>query len=176
MLRFTIPLVLVIANFSAAAEDGELVWFWFADCGSRMMKLEVRLDQKVVFESTFHVCHALRSSSRSQSQRTRRLDFRFKSPRAIVWQGYKNEDELTPPGKQIEGSIWQAGADPDCMILGVGFGGRNANYMNTLHIAYPNRRQQWVVAPGLVTVTYPVAETVGKSQWMSPSKMQQRTY
>jgi hypothetical protein len=127
-------------------------------CGGHIMKLEVRLDQKIIYQSSFPLCRAERSSAHSEGQK-KKLEFVFKAPRAIVWQGYRDEDNTTEPAQDIEGNIWLAGADPNAMILGVSFVSRDSIYMNTLHIAYPDRRQVSEIEPGLVVITEPVSHS-----------------
>ncbi len=120
------------------------------------MKLEVRLDQKSIYESSFPLCRAERSTAYSEGQK-KKLEFLFKPQRTIVWQGYRDEDNTTDPDQEIEGNIWLAGADPNAMILGVSFVSRGSIYMNTIHIAYPERREVSEIEPGLVIITEPVA-------------------
>jgi hypothetical protein len=137
-----------------AAEEGP-VWFWFTTCGGPLMKLEVRLDQNVIHQSSFPLCRAERSSTHSRGQK-KTLAFLFTASRSIIWAGYRDEDNITDPGQEIEGNIWLAGADPDAMILGVSFVSRGSIYMNTIHIAYPDRRHASEIEPGLVITTEPV--------------------
>ena len=145
------------ANPALPAQEGP-VWFWFATCGGPVMKLEVRLDQKIIYQSSFPLCRAERSSAHSKGQK-KKLEFVLKAPRAIVWQGYRDEDNTTDPDQEIEGNIWLAGADPDAMILGVSFVSRGSIYMNTVHIAYPDRRHVSEIEPGLVVITEPVSHS-----------------
>ncbi len=128
-----------------------------------MMKLEVRFDQKIIYQSSFPLCRAERLSTHSEGQK-KKLDFVFDAPRAIVWQGYRDEDNTTNPNQEIEGNIWLAGADPDAMLLGVSFTSRGSIYMNTLHIAYPNRRQVSEIEPGLLIITEPVRGSEEKNK------------
>jgi len=157
-------LLIIAAAAPAVASDEGLVWFWFATCGGPVMRLEVRLDQKIIYESVFPLCRAKRSSAHSKGQ-TKKLDFVFNAPRAIVWQGYRDEgkDNTTGPNQEIEGNIWLAGADPDAMILGVSFVSRGSIYMNSLHIASPYRRAVAEIEPGLLVITEPVAHHGEKS-------------
>jgi len=122
------------------------------------MKLEVRLDHKIIYQSSFPLCRAERSSAHSEGQK-KKLDFAFNAPRAIVWQGYRDEDNTTDPDQEIEGNIWLAGADPDVMLLGVSFRSRGSIYMNTLHIAYPDRREVSEIELGLVVITEPIRDS-----------------
>lgn len=127
------------------------------------MNLEVRLDQKVIYKSSFPLCRAERSSVHSQG-RARKLHFLFKPRRAIVWRGYKDEDETTDPNQPIAGDIWLAGADPDALLIGISFSTHDSIYMNTIHIAHPARRDQSEVAAGLVVITNPVGLSKGRSK------------
>jgi len=122
------------------------------------MKLEVRLDQKTIYQSSFPACRTDGLSTNNVGQK-KILAFVFNAPRAIVWQGYRDEDNTTNPDQEIEGNIWLAGADPDAMILGVSFVSRGAIYMNTLHIAYPDRRHVSEIEPGLVVITEPIKQS-----------------
>ena len=150
----TIMLFAAVAGPAVASQEGP-VWFWFATCGGPVMKLEVRLDQNIIYQSSFPLCRAERSSAHSEGQK-KTLDFVFNAPRAIVWQGYRDEDNTTDPNQEIKGNIWLAGADPNTMILGVSFVSRGSIYMNTLHIAYPDRREVSEIEPGLVVITEPI--------------------
>jgi hypothetical protein len=163
VLRIFAKLMLLIAAMASPAfalQKGP-VWFWFATCGGPTMKLEVRLDQKIIYQSSFPLCRADRSRVHSEGQK-QGLDFVFNSPRTIVWQGYRDEDNTTHPGQEIEGSIWLAGADPQAMLLGVSFVSRGSTYMNTIHVAYPGRREVSEIEPGLLIITEPVGHSEEK--------------
>ena len=118
------------------------------------MGLEVSLDGKVIHQATFAVCHRLRSATSTNEKRM--IEFSFVAPRAITWNGYLDEDNTTNVGAKLEADIWQAGADPDALILGLSFDSSNQIYMNTVHIARIDRSSQSEVEPGLVVRTYPI--------------------
>jgi len=145
----------------ALSSEEKLLWFWFAGDGPKM-SLQVCLDEKIIYQTTFPICHAKRSSAHSNGQE-KSLHFLFDAPRAMVWQGYKDADETTPPNQRILGDIWLAGAGPDCLILGITFRGQQSIYMNTLHIAYPNQRDESLIASGLVIITTPLEENKAKT-------------
>jgi hypothetical protein len=120
------------------------------------MTLEVRLDKRIIFKSSFPLCHENRSSISGKGE-LQRLRFTFKPPRAIVWSGYRSEEgDPSPPNQVIEGNIWLAGSDPDALLLGAVFTSSNTIYMNSIHIAHPGRRDQTEMAPGLLITTYPI--------------------
>ncbi len=55
----------------------------------------------------------------------------------------------------IDDSFWQAGADPDALLIGVSFVASDTILMNTIHISHLNKRESSEIAKGLVVVTYP---------------------
>jgi hypothetical protein len=112
------------------------------------------LHSSIVYQSSFPICHAPRTSSASQGQE-RRVQFVFEPKRAIAWSGYKDKPEKTVSGQKITGDVWLAGADPGAMVLGVSFSSSTSIYMNSLHIAYPDRRATSEIAPGLTVTTTP---------------------
>jgi hypothetical protein len=130
------------------------VWFWFSTCGGPSMTVEVKLDAATLFKGSFPICRAHRSSSHSQGQ-TSRLEFSFRSEREIVWGPYRYESERTKPGLRFECDLWQAGADPDALLIGVSFLHDGRIDMNTLHVMTPGEKNQTAVADGLVILTYP---------------------
>lgn len=130
------------------------VWFWFATCGGPMMTLEVRLDNAVLHKSVFPVCRTQRGSAGSQGQ-AGKIELSFKPGRAIRWQGYRDGGDRSNPDDVLELHVWQAGADPPFLTLGVSVAGRGRLLMNTVHIAEPVRRQETAIASGLLVITYP---------------------
>jgi hypothetical protein len=118
------------------------------------MVIEVRLDEDTLYKGSFPSCRASRSSSHSQGQASR-LEFSFRPERAIVWQGYREEDDTTASNDRLECQLWQAGADADAMVLGVTFSDGRKIFMNTLHIMKPGERTESEVADGLVLITHP---------------------
>lgn len=157
-------LTFILVNITACvnillAKDTERVWYWFAKCGGPAMTLEVKLDGTTISKTTFPICHALRDSLTSNNgNEQKRIEFPFRSKRTIVWTGYRDESDETKADELVEGSIWQAGADPDCLIIGVSFFSGDKILMNTLHIAYPEKRESSEIASGLVISTYPARQ------------------
>jgi hypothetical protein len=62
----------------------------------------------------------------------------------------------TKESDKIEGDIWQAGADPDTMLLGLSFATKDQVLLNTIHIAKPGKVSQTKVDSGIVVKTYPL--------------------
>jgi hypothetical protein len=156
-------LLLALTPGLAGTQERERpVWFWFATCGGPAMTLEVTLDKVTVLKSTIPLCQAGRDDVASQGQRQGRIGFRIAAKRTLTWVGYREERVKTPAGKLIEGSIWQAGADPTFMTLGVSFVDDKQILMNTLHTVRPGQRDESGPAAGLVIRTFP-AET--DSRW-----------
>jgi hypothetical protein len=75
------------------------------------MMLEVRLDQRVIYKTSFPLCRSERTSTYSDGQNTR-LRFSFTPGRTITWTGYRDKTETTRPNQTLHGDIWLSGADP----------------------------------------------------------------
>ncbi len=129
------------------------VWFWFATCGGPMMTLEVLMDGQVVHRTTFPLCRADRESKESQGQASR-VEFTWRPNRVIVWRRDAADVNRSPADRPLEVNVWQAGADPGQMLLGVSVVGADEILMNTLHIAHPAGRDETHLANGVVVRTY----------------------
>ena len=133
------------------------VWFWNASCGGPTMTLEVRLDKTVLYRSSFPLCRADRYPlNRVNSQgHTNDIHFSFRPQRPILWEGYRDTSDTTAAGQLIKCDLWQAGADPDDLLFGVSFVSAHTIYMNTIHIAHPDKRDETEIAKGLFVVSHP---------------------
>jgi len=147
--------MLLVAGPQAAAQEGP-VWSWFATCGGPAMAIEVRLDGATICKAEFPVCHADRERVESQGQWIGKIRFSFSPSRSIIWKGYRDTTDITKAGQVLKADLWQAGADPDDLLIGVSFSDQNTIYMNTIHIAHPTRRDESEIAKGLTVVTYPL--------------------
>jgi hypothetical protein len=118
------------------------------------MTLEVRLDHVRLYQASFPICRADRASPHRQGQ-AGRFSFWFEPPRAIVWTGYRDDPDTTRVRQLLEGDVWQAGADPGDLVLGVSFMAPDRIMTNTTHIARPGVSDTTQIARGLVVITYP---------------------
>jgi hypothetical protein len=119
------------------------------------MTLEVRLDGRPLHRSSFPLCLAQRESGDSQGQQVGRMEFFFQPKRRIVWSGYREKNDQTEATETLEVNVWQAGADPDGLTLGVSVMSHDRILMNTVHLAHPDRSNESSLAKGLVVTTYP---------------------
>jgi hypothetical protein len=145
-----------VTTFSQGASEGP-VWFWFATCGGPLMTLEVRFDNRIVHKSTFPICRANRDAIYRQGQNGR-IEFTWRPGRVIMWTGYREPDDRTVANGLLEANIWEAGAGPDTMTLGVSFVSGKRIVMNTAHIAHPGATNESAIAKGLVVRTYPATK------------------
>lgn len=159
LLLSLLPMLFAASLPAGAQTQSGPVWFWFATCGGPAMSLEVKLDGKTLYKSTFPVCRASRKSPASQGE-TGSVQFYFRPGRPIKWSGYRERPETTGADQLIEADLWQAGADPDDLIIGASFESGSRIYMNTVVVAHPGRRDSTTVADGLVVTTYPAGRTV----------------
>ncbi len=149
--------VCVAVTFPAhGMQEKQRVWNWFATCGGPVMTLDVRFDGRPLHRSSFPLCLAQRDSGASQGQQAGRLEFFFQPKRRIVWTGYRETNDQTPASETLEVNVWQAGADPDSLTLGVTVMSRDRVLMNTVHLAHPGTRDASSPVKGLTVTTYPV--------------------
>jgi len=153
---FGITLFAKAAGAPSESQEGP-VWHWQARGYGQRMKLEVRLDNKRIFTTTFSVAQTGRSAIPKRSF-AKKIQFSFKPERSIVWSGYRDEDVVSPAKQRIECDIWMAGADENAIILGVSFDRPDAILMNTLDLASPTNEAKSEIADGLVLVTSPVTK------------------
>jgi len=135
---------------SASAPDA-VVWHWFGDCASGdSLVLDVTLDGKAIYGSTFPICQARRRAIKPEPQQ-RILEFRFDAaPRR-----FGTRSRATDP-QAITANIWQAGAERNAITLGVSFSAENLVLLNMRHDALASAASRSERVRGLVITTRPV--------------------
>jgi hypothetical protein len=142
----------------------QAVWRWFATCDPEdTMRLEIHLDGKLLQSYSFPICRVdLSEVSRQDKlqseefEKPKILVFTFRPARRIVWTGYRETDNTTNPNQALEGNIWQAGGEPDVLLLGVSFVTKDSIMMNTIHIASAATQSRSEIVKGLLVTTYAV--------------------
>ena len=152
LLAVAVTAAITPASFSqSSGQGGEKVWYWFSDCQPRkMMGVEVVLDGKSVYRTEFRICALERNGQQSAGSPNIRKAFYFGGGHTFQGEYHTTERQ------RIEGNIWQAGADPDALLLGVSFMTKNQILLNTLHVAKPDKATGTMVDPGVVVRTYPL--------------------
>ncbi len=131
---------------TARPETPEVVWTWSEQCsGNHKLGLTVRLERKVLYRGVLPICRGSRDAENGQ------VKFHFAG--GHLFQG----EYRTRSTDSIEGDIWQAGGEPDALILGISFVTKNQILLNTLHLAWPNRQVSSELDRGLFITTYPIA-------------------
>jgi hypothetical protein len=146
--------MLAIAVSAPSFGQEERVWYWFSNCGAVKLDLEVSLAGKLVYSSAIPICRAERDSDASTGH-SRALSFQIKPSRPLKWEGYRDDEPITRAGQALTVDVWQAGTDPGALLMGVSVSDRRQIYMNTLHIAYPDKQSSTTVADGFVVSTRP---------------------
>jgi hypothetical protein len=127
------------------------VWYWSGDCGRGVsMGLDVLLDGKSIYHMEFRPCLRSRDEEKSQNQSRTRLFFYVSDGQTF------QETYHTRKGERVEGKIWQAGADPDDLLLGLAFSTKGQILLNTIHIAKPDETSRSQIDTDLVVRTYPL--------------------
>ena len=145
-----------ILTISPASSPGGIVspgqgsWYWFEDChDGKMMGLELLMDGKTVYQLKFRVCLIDHSGAKSESE----LEIKA----FYISGGHTFQDTYhTRKGDKIEGNIWQAGAEPDALWIGLSFSTKNQVLLNTLHVVKPGKPSQSQLDRGIVVRTYPL--------------------
>lgn len=125
------------------------VWSWSGECPNSMMAVQIVIKGRTIYRSSFRACKKqLRGANTERGQGT--LIFRF-SARHTFQATYR-----TAKSEEIEGNIWQAGADSDAILLGVSFVTHRQVLLNTIHVVKPCRPTQSILDRDLLIRTYPL--------------------
>jgi hypothetical protein len=133
---------------------GQKVWWWFDDCpDGQAMGIDIILDEKSIYHSELRICQMYREDAdRKPSQKTTV----FNLSGGHNFQGAYS----TKTTETIEGNIWQAGADPNDILLGVSFSNKRQILLNTIHIMKPAKTTESKIDLGLTVRTYPLKSPV----------------
>jgi len=134
------------AQDAARSSETTGTWHWFGSCDdTRNLSLVVLLDGKAVYRSRFPLC---RNNGPTPTAEGRKIVFHFKG--GHIFQG----EYRTLPTQTIEANIWQAGADPNALLLGVTFVSVRV-LLNTIHVAKPDNTSASQLDRGIVVRTFP---------------------
>jgi hypothetical protein len=111
------------------------------------MGLEVVLNGTAIYRSSFPICPIRERSD----EISKTIVFTLKG--GHVFQG----EHHTTPAQTIEGDIWQAGADPGVILLGISFATKKQELLNTIHIARLGKPSTSEIDPGLTVRTFPIS-------------------
>jgi len=139
------------AALSAPSSNQEdtVVWHWFSQCSdAKQITVEVTQDSNIIYTASFPICHVRRGDIMPEPKQ-RLLSFVLDSKKHKYFGAKK--------GAQLEGNIWEAGADPDDIILGVSFDTKEQIFLNSIFILYPDKLSQSELAKGLVIKTFPAS-------------------
>ncbi len=114
---------------SSLPEKRDVVWTWSKRCNDdHKLGVTVRLDRKVLYRGVLPICRGSRDAEDG------RVEFHFAG--GHTFQG----EYRTRSTDSIEGDIWQAGGEPDALILGISFDAGKQILLNTIHIAKPEKQ------------------------------------
>ena len=159
---FSMLLVAALVNSPLALSQNtplhaERAWFWSGDCpNGATLRLELLIEGQAVYQTEFRACHMERTAALTDAEQQKMRVFYF--PGGHTFQGTYH----TTTQEKIEGSIWQAGADPDALLLGVSFtapGAHGQILLNTIHIAKPGKESRSLLDRGVVIKTYPISRS-----------------
>lgn len=130
-------------SFAQTSSPDEMVWHWFGSCREgRMMTVDVTLADKRLFRSPFPICLVRRAEKQTDHQHD--LHFVFRAQARLFGEEFAS---LGTP--DIEGTVWEAGSEPDVILLGVSFMTKERILLNTIHIAGAQKTTQTELASEL---------------------------
>jgi hypothetical protein len=149
LLGFIAVLVLAVTALPVSTQESRTtskqLWTWFGDCTEKAsLGFEILLDGKVIYKSSFPICPI----SDVSKEVSRTVAFHFKG--GHVFDGQSRTDAT----ESIEGSIWQAGADPGVILFGVSFSTGKQVLLNTIHIAEVDKESTSELDRGLAVRTF----------------------
>ena len=140
-----------VAFRQASPQQLEKIWFWFGDCPEPSpMRVQVLLEGKTIYQSHFRACQMNRTAANTEREQKVRTSFHFSGGHTFQGTHHTRETET------IQGTIWQAGADTDDILLGVSLLTHDQVSLNTIHIVKPGKTTESKLDPGLVLKTYPI--------------------
>jgi hypothetical protein len=126
------------------------LWFWSRDCHDGVvMGIRITVEGQIVYRSTFRACRILNNEPNKYDEKGMR-EFYF--PGGHTFQG----EYHTTNREKIEGDIWEAGADPADILLGVTFSTRRRELLNSVYIVKPGETSKSVLDPIFVITTHPI--------------------
>lgn len=143
---------------SASDHSPDVVWVWNRECpAATTIALRVRLDGAVVFSTSAPICRWERRFEKG------RASFRFTPARPLVWYAHRSDPgdgsedpgETTSAGTEFEVEFWQAGGEPDLVLLGYSVAAGDGLHMNAVHFLSPTEKSATTMAPGLELETWP---------------------
>src|SRR5947209_4551647 len=100
LIALIILLGITLFGEAAGGVARRTVWYWKARSAGQRMQLDVRLDNKAIFTTTFSIAQSRRSTI-PKSSHAKRTRFSFMPDRSIVWSGYRDEDVVSPAKQRI---------------------------------------------------------------------------
>jgi hypothetical protein len=156
--RFVLGVALAVAATlgtrwgQTASTPPEMLWYWVRHCrDAKVIRVEVLLDGKSIYRSSFCIGRMRPAEVEAwQIGLGQTVAFTFKG--GHLFQG----EWRTVPAQTIKGEIWQAGGEPDGLLLGVSFSTKDRLLLNSLHFVKPDGNSESKLDPGLFIRTYPV--------------------
>jgi hypothetical protein len=146
-----IATILPVASSQSPPPQPENVWYWSGNCAeTKVFGIQVLLEGKSIYQSRIRACRMNRTDANAEREQKASRSFHFSGGHTFQGKYHTKNTET------IEGTIWQAGADPDAILLGVDFLAHDQVLLNTIHIVRPGKSTESELDPGLIVKTYPL--------------------
>lgn len=142
---FAFLIGLAYSVVGASGIDHDLVVSWSEQCPpSKQLMIELIVDGQHKYHQAIPICWVERNSLQGGTMSTT----------LVAKRSYFGEPRLT----KHEADFWEAGSDPDALILGISFASKTRIWLNTLHVAFPNKISTTQLAPGVTVRSYPLLD------------------
>jgi hypothetical protein len=157
LIAFSAVIAAEISISQQVSGQEDSLWFWDGKCANgENIGIQVLVDGQMVYRSRFRACHVKRTETLTKSENEAQV-FEFSG-------GHTFQNEFhTSKKEKIEGNIWQAGADPDDILLGVSFGAPHQILLNTIHIVEPHKPTQSTLDRNAIIKTFPIRASEKRS-------------
>jgi hypothetical protein len=135
------------ANAAELPSPDKAVWHWFSTCANeKTLSIEITLGKKSIFKSSFPLCK-MRRTKIKPGLVPKHLAFSLENKKRSYFGEVK--------GEMLEGNIWESGAEPDNIVLGLTFETKTQTWLHTLLVVEPDKPSRFLLGKGLVVTTHP---------------------
>ena len=148
LLRLSLLAPHALLAQSSTKPVADSVWTWSSRCAKpTSIRLEVRVSGLLLAAPLVPICRVASDSGRVNNEHVR---FTFHAARRF------QDEYLTTDADTIATDIWQAGADPGVVILGISFSTPKQVLLNSVHLVDPARPKTYVQDRDLTTSSRPL--------------------
>ena len=128
---------LIACSIVSSCDSSSNRWFFPEDCDGELLTVLVVFDDAPILHATGPACDPYESYS-SGPQEENILTAKVLLTRDIVWNGYKDDPQISPAGSTLTIDLWLADSGSSAWTFGLLVSGDEIVYMKTTHVAVLN--------------------------------------